>query len=181
MERLLADIIVAVHLAYVSYVIFGLLFIVVGVVLRWQWVRNPIFRWTHLLMICFVAGEALVDFECPLTTWEDYFLERIWTADVLPPATVGYVALLGSPLGGGHLLAAPVAAATRNPKTSDTFIGRCLDRMMFPPWPEWVFTPVYVGFALLVIATFVLAPPRRRRTRKSTADASTQSEQALLH
>jgi hypothetical protein len=69
--ELLADLVVAVHVAYVSYVVLGQLAIVAGLLLRWGWVRNPIFRLSHLLAILIVAGEALLDITCPLTVWED--------------------------------------------------------------------------------------------------------------
>lgn len=45
-----------------------------------------------------------------------------------------------------------------------TFIGRWLHALIFYDFPSWVFTSVYVAFAVLVLATFVLAPPRWRRT-----------------
>jgi Protein of Unknown function (DUF2784) len=68
--RLLADLIVAVHAAYVAFVLFGLLAILLGVVFRWAWVRNWWFRVLHLLAILIVAGEALLNIACPLTAWE---------------------------------------------------------------------------------------------------------------
>jgi len=72
---IVADVIVAVHLAYVSYVVLGELLILVGIPLGWQWIRNLWFRLSHLVMILIVALEAVVGFECPLTTWETQ-LER---------------------------------------------------------------------------------------------------------
>src|SRR5947208_13548246 len=68
---LLADVIVAVHVAYVSYVVFGQLAIFAGVVLRWQWIRNCWFRLTHLVAISIVAFEAIMNITCPLTLWEE--------------------------------------------------------------------------------------------------------------
>lgn len=70
MQALLADVIVAVHLAYVLFVIVAELLIVLGGFLKWGWVRNPWFRLVHLAMILVVVVEALLQFECPLTTWE---------------------------------------------------------------------------------------------------------------
>src|SRR5262249_17223997 len=67
---LLADLILVIHVAYVSYVVLGLLLILVGAVCRWRGVRNPWFRWTHLLCITIVAGEAVLGITCPLTDWE---------------------------------------------------------------------------------------------------------------
>jgi hypothetical protein len=128
MYSFLADMIAAVHLGYVSFVVVGQVLIMLGMILKWQWIRSPVFRIVHLVMICVVALEALVRFECPLTTWEGHFR---------------------------HLAGQDVAG---------TFIGRCLHALLFPDWPDEAFTPVYFGFAALVILTFVLAPPRRRRT-----------------
>jgi hypothetical protein len=70
MYGFLADAIVAIHLVYVSSVIVGLLLILLGILFRWQWIRNPWFRLIHLAMILIVAFEAMIKFECPLTTWE---------------------------------------------------------------------------------------------------------------
>ena len=42
--RVLADLIVVLHAAYVSFVVFGLAAILLGVVFRWRWVRNVWFR-----------------------------------------------------------------------------------------------------------------------------------------
>src|SRR3954453_6359565 len=56
---LLADLVVAIHVAYVSFLPFGQLTICAGVVLRWGWVRNFWFRSAHLLAIAIVATEAI--------------------------------------------------------------------------------------------------------------------------
>ena len=70
-----ADLVVAIHLAYVAYVIFGQLAIIVGAAMKWQWVRNPWFRFTHLLAIAIVAVEAIQGWPCPLTIWEGQLRE----------------------------------------------------------------------------------------------------------
>ena len=53
----------------------------------------------------------------------------------------------------------------RNAPTDAGFIERWLHRILFYDIPEWVFLTVYVLFALLVILTFKLVPPRRRGKR----------------
>ncbi len=68
--RMLADLIVMVHAAYVSFIVFGLALILIGVVLRWKWVRNPWFRAIHLIAIAIVVAEAIAGIPCPLTVWE---------------------------------------------------------------------------------------------------------------
>ncbi len=44
-----------------------------------------------------------------------------------------------------------------------SFIGRLLRKIIFYDFPSWAFTLMYVGFGALVILTFILIPPRRKR------------------
>jgi len=74
--RILADLIVVFHAGYVSFVVFGLMAILAGIVFRWRWVRNFWFRAIHLLMIGIVVGEALAGVPCPLTVWEKQLRTR---------------------------------------------------------------------------------------------------------
>lgn len=69
--RLLADLVVTVHFAYVAFVVWGLLLTLVGAVMQWSWVRNIWFRAIHLLSICIVVVEAWCGIVCPLTVWEN--------------------------------------------------------------------------------------------------------------
>ncbi len=69
-KTLLADIILAIHFAFVAFVVFGLLLILLGLIRKWQWVRNFWFRAAHLGCILFVIGESWAGFICPLTLWE---------------------------------------------------------------------------------------------------------------
>ena len=55
---------------------------------------------------------------------------------------------------------ARLRAAAGESADSGTFIGRWAHRLMFFGGPEWVFTASYCVFALLVVATLLLAPPR---------------------
>src|SRR5262249_44247080 len=59
-----------VHLAYVGFVVLGQLAIVVGIICRWQLVRNVWFRLVHLAAIGYVGLESVFSMECPLTVWE---------------------------------------------------------------------------------------------------------------
>src|ERR1051326_3690893 len=67
----LADVIVAIHIAYVVYVVGGLIAILIGAWRRRNWIRNPWFRLTHLLAILIVVMEIFLKLNCPLTTWEN--------------------------------------------------------------------------------------------------------------
>ena len=124
---LLADIIAVIHLGYVIYVILGFILIVVGIILRWKWIRNLPFRITHLLAIVGVACEALLGVNCPLTVLEFKLRYAL------------------------------------NPSEKEvSFIGTIVDSLLFYNAPGWLFTIIYTAFAILVVITFIIAPPTRR-------------------
>lgn len=131
MRLVLADAMAALHLTFVLYVLVAQVLIIVGVVAKWAWVRNPWFRISHLVMILIVAVESIFDFECPLTTWEN-MLRRLPGQD-------------------SH--------------EGQTFIGRLVDSIMFFDHTQYyeLFNAIYIGFALLVLVCFLLAPPRFRK------------------
>lgn len=66
----LADLVAVLHIAYATIIVIGLLLIVVGRLLRWNWVRRPLWRIVHLVMIAIVVYEAWAGITCPLTAWE---------------------------------------------------------------------------------------------------------------
>ena len=70
-DAFLADVLVAIHVAYVSFVVLGMAAILLGTLLKWEWVRNPWFRISHFVAIAIVALEAICGIACPLTVWED--------------------------------------------------------------------------------------------------------------
>ena len=127
MHALLADLIAFVHLAYVGFVVFGELLIVVGRFRRWRWVRRMGFRMTHVVCTLIPATEGVVGWICPLTEWE-FELRR----------KAGQEAQEG------------------------TFLGRMAHDLLFVEIPMETLTVIYVGFALLVLATLVVVPPRRK-------------------
>ena len=65
-----ADALVAVHFLFMAFIVFAQLAIIVAAGFKWQWGRNPWFRYLHLAAILFVVFEAMVGYECPLTTLE---------------------------------------------------------------------------------------------------------------
>ena len=69
--RLLADIVLIIHLGFVLFVVAGLILIVFGGVRGWRWIRNPWFRMAHLAAIAVVVGESWSSVACPLTTLEN--------------------------------------------------------------------------------------------------------------
>ena len=69
-HALLADAVLVLHLAFVLFVIFGLLLTWIGYFAGWKFVRNPWFRGAHLLAMAVVVAESLFGVICPLTKWE---------------------------------------------------------------------------------------------------------------
>jgi hypothetical protein len=141
--EILADATVAVHLAYMGYIVFGQLLIMIGWPLRWGWIRNPWFRLSHLAMILIVAVEALMGWRCPLTTWEEQLREA-----------GGQV--LAEEWKDGHLYTGQVEGIS--------FTGRVLRRIQFAgnDCPDDL-GKIYYTVAGLVVATALLAPPRFRK------------------
>ena len=68
--RLLADLILILHFAFVVFVIGGLVLVLLGGAFGWRWVRNPWFRLAHLLAIGIVVAQAWLGVLCPLTSME---------------------------------------------------------------------------------------------------------------
>jgi hypothetical protein len=127
--RILADAVVVLHATYVWFVILGQLAIVIGMVLRWKWIRNMTFRVTHLAAILIVVLEAWWGFTCPLTTWERHLRELSGEATY-----------------------------------QGDFIANWVHNTLFYTAPSWVFTVCYSGFGALVLLSFILAPPRRKKS-----------------
>lgn len=70
--QLAADLTVAFHLGYATFIVVGQLLIVAGAMRKWQWIRNMWFRSIHLTMIAIVVAESLLGIVCPLTTLEKW-------------------------------------------------------------------------------------------------------------
>ncbi|MEO5882008.1 MAG: DUF2784 domain-containing protein [Caldimonas sp.] len=67
---LLADVVLAVHVALVAFVVGGLVLVVAGNLADWRWVNDLGFRLAHALAIAVVVAEAWLGLPCPLTTLE---------------------------------------------------------------------------------------------------------------
>ncbi|MCE9590485.1 MAG: DUF2784 domain-containing protein [Planctomycetes bacterium] len=76
--QLLADAVLALHVAIVAFVVLGLMVIILGNLLRpkWRWVNAPWFRLTHLAAIAVVVAESWLGITCPLTTLEMHLREK---------------------------------------------------------------------------------------------------------
>jgi hypothetical protein len=153
--NVLADIVVAIHFAFLAFVIVGQLLIVVGALLGWQWIRNPWFRWGHFVAILFVVVNTIREVTCPLTDLEDWLRE------------------LGKP---------PEAQSVTE---RISFVGRIIRDIIFYDIPDNddIFKITYSAFGLIVLGSFLLAPPRgcervqfwRRRPREDAVPARQES------
>lgn len=74
--QLAADLVLALHVAFVAFVLLGLMGILLGGLFCWRWVRNAWFRWAHLAAIAIVVAQASLGRICPLTTWEMALRQR---------------------------------------------------------------------------------------------------------
>jgi polyferredoxin len=68
--QLLADVVLALHVGVVAFVVGGLVLIIIGNVRGWRWVNAFWFRLAHLGAITVVVAEAWFGVICPLTTFE---------------------------------------------------------------------------------------------------------------
>jgi polyferredoxin len=68
--RWLADGVLVLHVGIVSFIVGGLLLVVIGNLRGWRWVNRRAFRIAHLAAIAIVVGEAWFGAICPLTTLE---------------------------------------------------------------------------------------------------------------
>lgn len=68
--RFAADLTLLLHASFVTFVVLGLVLILVGKLLGWAWVRNRWFRLAHVAAIGIVVVQAWFGIICPLTTLE---------------------------------------------------------------------------------------------------------------
>ena len=73
---LAADGLLIIHALFIAFVVFGLIFIIAGLVRGWRWIRNPWFRFIHLGAIGVVVIQAWLNIICPLTIWENSLRDK---------------------------------------------------------------------------------------------------------
>jgi hypothetical protein len=69
--RIAADLVLIAHVAFIGFVLFGLVVTWLGILFGWRWVRGFGFRAAHLLAIGFVVIQAYFGIVCPLTVLEN--------------------------------------------------------------------------------------------------------------
>ena len=74
--QVLADMVLALHVAVVVFVVAGLVLVVAGNLRHWRWVNALWFRLAHVGAIVFVVAQAWLGMVCPLTTLEMWLRTR---------------------------------------------------------------------------------------------------------
>lgn len=77
--QLLADAVLALHVAIAAFVVGGLVVIIAGNLRGWRWVNNLWFRLAHLAAITVIAAQAWLGAVCPLTALEMWLRDRART------------------------------------------------------------------------------------------------------
>ncbi len=54
-----------------------------------------------------------------------------------------------------------------------SFVARLVRSIIFYDFPAWVFLVLYIGFAAIVVLTFLFLPPARRRKRTAAGGSTT--------
>ena len=72
MLEVLADLVLLLHVAVVLFVVGGLVLVVAGNVVSWNWVNRLSFRLLHLAAIGTVVAQSWFGLTCPLTTLESW-------------------------------------------------------------------------------------------------------------
>jgi hypothetical protein len=132
--RILADLVVLLHAAFVAFVVVGQMAVLYGLSRGRQWARAFWFRWLHLGSIAFVVLLSWLGASCPLTDLENHLRQR-----------AGQAAYPGD------------------------FIGYWARELLFYECSNWIFVLLYSVFGMIVLVTFVLAPPQRPSAQRGPA------------
>jgi hypothetical protein len=112
----------------------------------------------HLLIVIFIVGGVPLVYAGVALRWR---WVRHWSWRIAHLAAILFVA-------GESLLGIPCPLTVwedtlRGQHSAGGFIERWTHRVMFYDAPTWMFTTAYVAFAGLVLVTWVVVPPTRRK------------------
>ena len=125
----------------------------------------------HFLFVLFVIGGLMLTWIGAWRSWRWIRSLKFRIAHLIAIVFVACESLLG--------MVCPLTEwedALRNTGTTiggaagdKSFVARWVHQLMFFSAPEWIFTALYVVFALVVAATFWFIPPYRGKRYKSEA------------
>jgi len=115
----------------------------------------------HTLFVLFVVGGQILILAGWAAGWS---YTRNFIFRIMHLAAIGFVVLetwfgILCPL---TVIESDLRRQAGRAGLGDSFIGYWLDRLLYYQAPAWVFEAVYGVFGALVVATFVLYPPKRR-------------------
>lgn len=70
-REFLADLLMVAHAGFSVFILYGLVFILAGLVVDWPWIRNRWFRRLNLAGILFLLGRVWLGWPCPFSIMED--------------------------------------------------------------------------------------------------------------
>ena len=111
----------------------------------------------HFLFVLFVIGGLALTW---IGAWRGWHWIRSLRFRLAHLAAVAFVAL--ESLAGVWCPLTVWEDALRGTASEKSFIARWVHHLMFFAAPEWIFTALYVAFALVVAATFWFIPPQRK-------------------
>ncbi len=112
----------------------------------------------HVLFVLFVVGGLAYVW---VGAWRGWVLARHFWFRATHLGAILFVA--GEALVGAMCPLTVWEDVLRGRETEKNFLARILHTLLYWDAPPWVFTLLYVGFALLTLATFILIPPARKR------------------
>lgn len=78
-SELLADLLMVGHACFSVFVLYGLVFILAGLVVDWRWTRNPWFLNAHLGATLLLLARIWLNLPCPSSVAEDSLRREITT------------------------------------------------------------------------------------------------------
>lgn len=110
----------------------------------------------HFVFVLFVVGGLALIWIGAAAGWG--WVRNFWFR-VAHLAAIAYVALEAI---AGVLCPLTVwEAALRGSRAEKSFVAQWVHRLLYYDWPEWVFTVLHVGFALLVAASWYFIRPKK--------------------
>jgi hypothetical protein len=110
----------------------------------------------HFGIVVFIVGGLALIWIGAAAGWR--WVRHFWLR-VAHLAAIGFVAL--EALAGMWCPLTVWEARLRGADPDKSFVAQWVHRMLYYDWPEWVFTILHVGFALLVAATWWRIPPKK--------------------
>jgi hypothetical protein len=85
LPELFADLVMVVHAVFSLFVVAGLIFILTGLLLRWNWTSHRQFRVIHLTASLVVAVRVWLEVPCPFSVVEEQLRAQASASCAVPP------------------------------------------------------------------------------------------------